>query len=202
MALFVMVVAVLVLVGIIGSGILSPSVVSRPSTMVTSAAFAASATVVTQPTSMVLTSAAFQDGGRIPSKYTCDGDGISPPLAWNGVPRGTKSIALILDDPDAPKGVFTHWVIFNIPATDNSLHENVQTSGNLPNGATQGSNSGGRIGYTSPCPPSGTHHYVFHLYALDVQLNLQAGATEQDLLTAITGHVLAEAKLTGLYSRS
>jgi hypothetical protein len=170
--------------------------------MVTSAAFAASATVVTQPTSMVLTSAAFQDGGRIPSKYTCDGDGISPPLAWNGVPRGTKSIALILDDPDAPKGVFTHWVIFNIPATDNSLHENVQTSGTLPNGATQGSNSGGRIGYTSPCPPSGTHHYVFHLYALDVQLNLQAGATEQDLLTAITGHVLAEAKLTGLYSRS
>ena len=195
------VVGVVVLVGIIGSGILSSSV-PRPSTTVTSTAFATSATVVTQPMSMVLTSAVFQDGERIPSKYTCDGDGISPPLAWSGAPKGTKSIALILDDPDAPRGVFTHWVIFNIPATDNSLHENVPAVGTLSNGATQGSNSGGRIGYTSPCPPSGTHHYVFHLYALDMQLNLQAGATEQDLLAAITGHILAEAKLTGLYSRS
>ena len=201
MATIVVLVAV-VLVGIIGSGILSPSAVSGPSTGVASAAVITSATAVTQPATMVLTSAVFQDGGLIPSKYTCAGDGISPPLAWNGVPKGTKSIALILDDPDAPGGVLTHWVTFNIPATDNSLDENVPVSGILPNGATQGSNSGGRIGYTSPCPPSGTHRYVFHLFALDVQLNLQAGASEQDLLTAITGHTLAEAKLTGLYSRS
>jgi hypothetical protein len=123
-------------------------------------------------------------------------------LAWSGLPNGTKSVALIVDDPDAPRGIFTHWVIFNIPATDNSLHENVPLNGTLPNGAIQGSNSGGRIGYTSPCPPSGTHHYVFHLYALNMQLNLQAGATKQDLLAAITGHILAEAQFTGLYSRS
>jgi hypothetical protein len=165
--------------------------------------FATSATVVTQlPPGMVLTSPVFQDGGRIPSRYTCTRDGISPPLAWSGAPKETKSVALIIDDPDAPRGIFTHWVIFNIPASDNSLSENIPASGVLPNGATQGSNGGGRIGYTSPCPPSGTHHYVFHLYALDTQLSLQAGATKQDLLTAMAGHILAEAQLIGLYSRS
>ena len=156
----------------------------------------------TQQVSMVLTSPVFQEGGRIPSKYSCDMDGVSPPLAWVGVPKGAKSVALIVDDPDAPRGIFTHWVIFNIPASENRLPENVPANGTLPNGAIQGNNGRGKIGYTSPCPPSGTHHYVFHLYALDTQLNLQAGATKQDLLAAITGHILAEAQLTGLYSRS
>jgi len=203
LAIVVVVFAGIVLVGILGSGDLSPFVVSQRSTTVTGAVFATSATTVTQlPTGMVLTSPVFQEGGRIPSGYTCDGIGISPPLAWSGAPEGTKSVALIIDDPDAPRGIFTHWVIFNIPATDNRLSENVPPSGILSNGATQGSNSGGRIGYTSPCPPSGTHHYVFHLYALDTRLNLQAGATKQDLLIAIAGHILAEAQLTGLYSRS
>ncbi len=199
----VVVLAAIVLAGVLGSGILSQSTVSHPSTTVISAIFTTPAPSVTQfPAAMVLTSTAFQDGGRIPSRYTCDADGVSPPLAWSGVPRGTKSIALIIDDPDAPKGIFTHWVIFNIPATVNGFDENVPASATLPNGATQGSNSGGKVGYTPPCPPSGTHHYVFHLYALDTQLNLQAGATKQDLLTAITGHILAEAQITGLYSRS
>jgi len=203
LAIVVVVVVGIVLVGILGSGVLSSSVVSQRSTTVNSVVFATSASAVTQlPTGMVLTSVVFQEGGRIPSMYTCTGDGISPPLAWSGAPKGTKSVALIVDDPDAPRGIFTHWVIFNIPASDNSLSENVPASGILPNGATQGSNGGGRIGYTRPCPPSGTHHYVFHLYALDTQLNLQAGATKQDLLTAMTGHILAEAQLTGLYSRS
>lgn len=203
LAIVVVVVTGIVLVGILSSGILSPSIVSQRSATLTSVVFTTPTTAVTQlPTGIVLTSSVFQEGGRIPSKYTCDGNGTSPPLAWSGAPKGTKSIALIVDDPDTPRGIFTHWVIFNIPATSNSLSENVPASGILPNGATQGSNSGGRIGYTGPCPPSGTHHYEFHLYALDTQLNLQAGATKQDLLTAMTNHILAEAKLTGLYSKS
>ena len=203
LAIVVMVVAGIVLVGILGSGILPSSFVSQHSTTRTSIVFATSATVVTQlPSGMILTSPVFQEGGRIPSRYTCTGDGISPPLAWSGAPKETKSVALIIDDPDTSRGIFTHWVIFNIPASDNSLSENIPASGVLPNGATQGSNGGGRIGYTSPCPPSGTHHYVFHLYALDTQLNLQAGATKQDLLTAMTGHILAEAQLIGLYSKN
>jgi hypothetical protein len=203
LVIVVVIVVGVVLAGILGSGILSPSIVSQPSTMVTSVVFITSASAVTQSSvGLVLTSAVFRDGGRIPSTYTCDGIGISPPLAWSGTPNGTKSIALIVDDPDAPRGIFTHWVIFNIPATDNSLQENASATGNMPTGATQGSNSGGRIGYTSPCPPSGTHHYLFHLYALDMQLTIRAGATKQDLLTAIAGHILAEAQLTGLYSRS
>ena len=186
----VIVLALVVLAGIASSGILSPSVVPP------------SATMGTQQVSMVLTSPVFQEGGRIPSKYSCDMDGVSPALAWVGVPKGAKSVALIVDDPDAPRGIFTHWVIFNIPASENRLPENVPANGTLPNGAIQGNNGRSKIGYTSPCPPSGTHHYVFHLYALDTQLNLQAGATKQDLLAAITGHILAEAQLTGLYSRS
>ena len=191
LAVVIVMIAGVVLAGILGSSILSPFVVSQPST-----------TPVTQiGTGIVLSSAVFQDGGRIPSRYTCDGDGISPPLSWSSVPKGTKSVALIIDDPDAPRGIFTHWVIFNIPATDNRLQENVPLNGTLRNGATQGSNSGGGIGYRSPCPPSGIHHYVFHLYALDIKLNLQAGATKQDVLTATAGHILAEAQLTGLYSR-
>jgi len=202
LAIVVVVVAGIVLVGILSSGILLQSPSQRSVTgarivVVTSATVAAQL-----PSGMVLTSSAVQDGGRIPSRYTCVGDGISPPLAWSGVPTGTKSVALIIDDPDAPRGVFTHWVIFNIPASDSGLSENVPTIGVLPNGATQGSNGGGKIGYTGPCPPSGTHHYVFHLYALDTQLKLQAGATKQDLLTAMTGRILGEAQLIGLYSKT
>ena len=166
MAIVVVVVAGIVLVGILDSRILSPSFVSQHSTTGTSIVSVSSATAVTQlPSGMVLTSPVFQEGGRIPSMYTCDGNGISPPLAWSGAPKGTKSVALIVDDPDTARGIFTHWVIFNIPASDNSLSENIPASGILPNGATQGNNGGGKIGYTRPCPPSGTHHYIFHLYA-------------------------------------
>src|SRR5208337_4946292 len=113
-----------------GSGILPSSFVSQHSTTRTSIVFATSATAVTQlPSGMILTSPVFQEGGRIPSRYTCTGDGISPPLAWSGAPKETKSVALIIDDPDTSRGIFTHWVIFNIPASDNRLSENIHASG-------------------------------------------------------------------------
>jgi Raf kinase inhibitor-like YbhB/YbcL family protein len=150
---------------------------------------------------MIIRSPAFKNGERIPPTYTCDGENISPPLSWSGTPRETKTYALIMDDPDAPAGVFTHWVIFDIPAGSSNLQEKIPAGGTLSNGAVQGRNSSGRIGYTGPCPPSGTHRYVFHLYALDTQLSLQPGATKQDLLNAMEGHILAGAELTVLFSR-
>jgi len=151
---------------------------------------------------MTLMSSAFNDGEQIPAKYSCDGEKISPPLAWTNAPAGTKTFLLIVDDPDAPRGTFTHWVIFNIPASVTSLPENVPTNPTLSNGATQGLNGAGRIGYTSPCPPSGTHRYMFQLYALDTQLTLAPSATKQDVLNAMQSHILAQTTLTGLYGRS
>jgi Raf kinase inhibitor-like YbhB/YbcL family protein len=150
---------------------------------------------------LMLMSQAFKNGEPIPSKYACDGEDISPPISWSGAPQQTRSYALIVDDVDTPMGKFTHWVIFNIPAVESSLEEGVPTVGTLSNGATQGRNGFGKIGYGGPCPPSGTHRYVFHLYALDTLLSVQAGITEHDVLEAMKGHVLAEGELTGLYSR-
>jgi Raf kinase inhibitor-like YbhB/YbcL family protein len=153
-------------------------------------------------TNLILTSSAFKNGEPIPRKYTCDGASISPSLAWANAPKETKSYALIVDDPDAPAGTFTHWVIFNIPTTENSLPENIPTSQTLPSGASQGKNGAGKIGYTGPCPPSGTHRYMFQFYALDTQLNLPPGSTKQDVMNAMQSHILAQTQLTGLYSRS
>jgi Raf kinase inhibitor-like YbhB/YbcL family protein len=150
---------------------------------------------------LMVTSQAFKSGEPIPSKYTCDGEDVSPPISWSGANEQTRSYALIVDDLDAPMGAFTHWVIFNIPAADSSLQEGVPTLGTLSNGAVQGRNGFGKIGYGGPCPPSGTHRYVFHLYALDMLLSLQAGASEGDALQAMKGHILADGELTGLYSR-
>jgi Raf kinase inhibitor-like YbhB/YbcL family protein len=150
---------------------------------------------------MDLTSSAFRDGGNIPAKYTCDGDGVSPPLAWTGVPPGAQALALIVDDPDAPSGVFTHWVVFGIPPTVDRLAENA-SHGGMPPGAKQGRNSTGKTGWFGPCPPSGTHHYVFRLYAVNVPFDdLKSGAERSDVENAVHGHVLAETKLMGLYSR-
>lgn len=149
---------------------------------------------------MNLTSPAFKDGGAIPAKYSCDGEGVSPPLAWTGVPAGAQALALIVEDPDAPSGVFTHWVVFNIPPTADGLSENASHEG-MPAGAKQGRNSMGRTGWFGPCPPSGAHHYVFHLYAVNVAFELKAGAERSDVDNVTRGHVLAEAKLTGLYTR-
>jgi len=144
----------------------------------------------------------FAHNEMIPTKYTCDGEGISPPLKWEGVPPETKSFALIMDDPDAPSGDFVHWVIFSIPAESDFLEEDIETAGELPSGMKQGKNSGGRLGYTPPCPPSGTHRYFFKLYALNAEIKLKAGISKQDLLNAMQGHILDSAEMIGRYQRS
>jgi Raf kinase inhibitor-like YbhB/YbcL family protein len=146
-------------------------------------------------------SEAFEEGGMIPAKYTCDEDDISTPLAWDSIPEGTKTLALICDDPDAPMGTWVHWVLFNLPVDISVLPENVPPERELESGAKQGTNDFGRIGYGGPCPPGGTHRYYFKLYALDVVLELEAGAKKPQLLEAMEGHILAEGHLMGRYSR-
>ncbi len=149
-----------------------------------------------------LTSTAFQNGGNIPAKYTCDSENLSPPLAWGEPPTGTKSFALICDDPDAPIGVFTHWVVFNIPPTTRQLEEDVPAQERLANGALQGKSGFGKLGYGGPCPPRGSpHHYRFNIYALDTVLDLKPGASKNDLLEAMEGHILAQGELIGIYQR-
>ncbi|RMD91107.1 MAG: YbhB/YbcL family Raf kinase inhibitor-like protein [Calditrichaeota bacterium] len=148
-----------------------------------------------------ITSPAFSEGGMIPSKYTCDGQDISPPLNWEKSPAGVKSFALICDDPDAPMGTWVHWVIFNIPADTTSLPENVPTIKVLKNGAKQGRNDFRKIGYGGPCPPGGTHRYFFKLYALDTMLDLKSGISKDELLKAMEGHIVARGELMGKYRR-
>ncbi|MGD8534293.1 MAG: YbhB/YbcL family Raf kinase inhibitor-like protein [Candidatus Aminicenantes bacterium] len=148
-----------------------------------------------------ISSAAFEEGGMIPAKYTCDEEDVSPPLAWDSIPEGTKTLAFICDDPDAPMGTWVHWVFFNLPADISELPENIPPERELESGAKQGTNDFGRIGYGGPCPPGGTHRYYFKLYALDAELDLDAGARKQQLLEAMEGHILAEGQLMGRYSR-
>lgn len=144
-----------------------------------------------------LTSSAFTHNEMIPSKYTCDGEDISPELKWSNPPADTKSFVLIVDDPDAPSKTFVHWIIFNIPSRSTHLPENTATdqfiSGKTDfNGATK---------YGGPCPPSGTHRYFFKLYALDTMLDLKQGTTKEELLKAMEHHILAQTELIGLYQR-
>jgi len=148
-----------------------------------------------------LTSTAFAEGEPIPSKYTCDGEDISPPLQWRDVPEGTRSFALIADDPDAPRGTWDHWLLYNLPAEARNLPEGVPAEAELSDGSRHGQNSWSRLGYGGPCPPSGTHRYFFKLYALDTLLELDAGASKERLSQAMEGHVLAEAVLMGVYTR-
>jgi hypothetical protein len=147
-----------------------------------------------------LTSTAFAAGEAIPERYSCDGKNVSPPLAWSGAPAAAKSFVLIVDDPDAPGGTFTHWIVFNLPAETRSLAEGVQASA-LPAGAGQGVNDFGKAGYGGPCPPSGSHRYIHHLYALDAKLGDLKKPGRQQIDTALKGHVLAEATLMGTYQR-
>src|SRR5579885_1072038 len=142
-----------------------------------------------------ITSTAFDEGGMIPAKYTCDGENVSPPLAWSGVPEAAKSLALVADDPDAPGGTWTHWVIYQIPATEKGLAEHVPARDTLDGGARQGKNDFKKTGYGGPCPPSGAHRYFFKLYALDTDVNLAPGATKDQLLKATEGHVVAQGQL-------
>ena len=150
---------------------------------------------------LVLTSTAFSPGERIPRKYTCDGEDISPPLQWNDPPEGTGSFALIADDPDAPIGTWVHWVLYNLPEKTRALPEAISPHADLPDGSRHGKNSWRRLGYGGPCPPGGTHRYFFRLYALDTVQELAAGAGKRQLLRALEGHVLATAELMGRYSR-
>jgi Raf kinase inhibitor-like YbhB/YbcL family protein len=150
-----------------------------------------------------LKSSAFGDGGTMPKQYSCDDRNISPPLHWKDPPDDTRQLSLIMDDPDAPRAPFTHWVIYNIPSTTNSLPEYVPNEDYGPDGSRQGLNSGGEIGYSGPCPPYGDapHHYVFNLYALDVELDLPPRQDKAALLLAMGGHIIALTQLTGLYAR-
>jgi Raf kinase inhibitor-like YbhB/YbcL family protein len=153
-----------------------------------------------------LQSPAFSDGGVVPKVYTCDGKNVSPPLTWSGVPESARSLALICDDPDAPMGVWTHWLIVDIPVTAKELPEGVEPKpevtfvpGQEP--ALQGKNDFRKVGYGGPCPPGGTHHYVFRIYAVDFRWTPGSDVTRQRVLEALKGHILAEGRLTGLYSR-
>ena len=150
---------------------------------------------------MEIKSSSFQHEAMIPAHYTCDGRNISPPLSWNGAPEKTKSFALICDDPDAPVGLWVHWVLFDIPASVNALPENVSRNEEIAGLGKNGKNTSKRFGYDGPCPPGGTHRYYFKLYALDTMLNMKPGLTKDDLLKAMKGHVLAEAQLMGRYKR-
>jgi len=150
---------------------------------------------------LTVTSPAFTNEGMIPSKYTCDGRDVSPPLSWSGGPDGTKSYALIADDPDAPAGTWVHWVIYDIPQDTTSLPEAVPAGKTLKNGAVQGTNDFRRYGYGGPCPPGGTHRYYFKVYALDILIGKGPGLTKKQLLNAMEGHILAQGELMGKYSR-
>jgi Raf kinase inhibitor-like YbhB/YbcL family protein len=144
---------------------------------------------------MKITSSAFQQGGSIPSKFTCDGADTSPPLQIQEIPPATKSLALIADDPDAPSGRFTHWIVWNISPQTSTIAE-----GSAPKGVP-GTNDFGKSGYGGPCPPSGTHRYFFKVFALDRELDLPAGGKRSQLDAAMKGHVIAQSELMGRYSR-
>jgi len=150
---------------------------------------------------MHLYSPEFLTGSFIPFKYTCDGENYSPPLTWEDPPNGTKSFALIVSDPDAPNGTFTHWVLYNLPADLRQLSEGVPPQHTLPDGITQGKNDFDQIGFCGPCPPNGTHRYYFKLHALDQRLDVSPGASKNEILEAMKGHVLDAAELMGLYGR-
>lgn len=146
---------------------------------------------------MIITSPAFAGNSIIPRQYTCDGDGVSPALTFDSVPANTKSLILIMDDPDAPGQTYVHWVIFNIVPETKGIGEN-----GLPDNVQLGKTSAGQTAYVPPCPPSGTHRYFFRVYALDTVLDFKTGASRDDLERALNGHVLDQGELVGLYSRS
>ena len=163
-----------------------------------------------------LRSRAFTDGGTIPGEFTCDGAGGSPPLEWSGVPEKARELALVVEDPDAPIGAFSHWVVVGLPPGSIGLERGVPAEGVVPRASIltggearpetvgrQGKNDFGKLGYGGPCPPSGSHHYVFRLYALDAPLGLASESpTRSEVLAAVRGHILAEGRLTGRYARS
>jgi Raf kinase inhibitor-like YbhB/YbcL family protein len=151
--------------------------------------------------SMNLTSTAFSYGEFIPAKYSCNGEDVSPSLSWDEPPAGTRSFALIMDDPDAPVGTWVHWVLFNLPASARGLFEGMPADLTFTDGSVQGITSARSHGYHGPCPPSGTHRYFFKLYALDTTLSLTFAADKKEVLAAMDGHILAQAELMGKFSK-
>ncbi len=151
---------------------------------------------------MHLYSPEFLTGTFIPFKYTCDGENYSPPLTWEDPPAETKSFVLIVRDPDAPNGTFTHWIFYNLPADLWQLPEGISQQDKLSDGSRQGRNDFGQVGFGGPCPHNGTHRYFFKLYALDQPLDVPPGASREDVLQAMEGHVLDAAELMGLYGRA
>ena len=148
------------------------------------------------PMTMTVTSTAFDDGGTVPTRFTCDGDDVSPPLAWSGPPTDAAALALVVDDPDAPRGTFTHWVVLDIPTSTSSVAE-----GEVPEGAVQGTTSAGTAAYTPPCPPGGTHRYRFTVYALDGRTGLSDGASLDEARSAVADHAVARGRLVATYAR-
>ena len=146
---------------------------------------------------ITVSSSAFQDGQPIPARFTCDGDGDSPPLTWDDVPEDALALALVVDDPDAPKGTFVHWIVLDIPIGAPEL-----SAGTVPSGAVQAKNSAGKASYFGPCPPSGTHHYRFTVYALSQRTGLSDGADMDKALDAVTSTAIAQGRLVGTYERS
>ncbi|MGD8428574.1 MAG: YbhB/YbcL family Raf kinase inhibitor-like protein [Balneolaceae bacterium] len=146
-------------------------------------------------------SSAFKNGETIPVKYSCDGENVSPPLEWSEVPDGTKSFALIVDDPDAPAKTWVHWVLYNIPANQRKQDENISDDKQFVTGAMHGVNDYQKHGYRGPCPPGGTHRYYFKLYALDSVLNLTPSITKHQLIDGMKGHIIEQAELMGKYTR-
>ena len=159
-------------------------------------AFAAIASFAAGGAKMKVTSSAFQEGGNIPSKFTCDGADVNPAVRFEGVPAEAKSLLLIVDDPDAPVGLFTHWLVWNIDPKTSEIAES-----SAPGGAVQGTNDFPKKGYGGPCPPSGTHRYYFKIFALDQTLDLKPGAKRTEVDAAMRGHVIAQGELMGRYSR-
>lgn len=159
--------------------------------------------VVLSDANLKVESPAFAEGERIPAKYTCEGDDVSPALSWTGVPEGTKEFALTADDPDAPGKTWVHWVLYGLPPGATELPEGVPATESLSDGARNGKNDFSKVGYGGPCPPPGhgVHRYFFKLYALDSAVDLGPGATKNKLIEAIEGHALAKSELTGTYER-
>lgn len=153
------------------------------------------------PPSIQITSAAFREGDTIPREHTCDGVNISPSLRWTGIPKGTQSIALLMEDPDAPKGNWVHWVLYNLPPAVDYLPQALPPIRKLANAEKHGTNDFGKLGYGGPCPPSGVHRYYIRLFALDRLLTSDAGLTRDELMGQMQGHVLARGELMGRYGR-
>ncbi|MHB0939146.1 MAG: YbhB/YbcL family Raf kinase inhibitor-like protein [Armatimonadota bacterium] len=149
-----------------------------------------------------VTSTAFKGGEMIPQRYACDGENVSPSLSWDNVPEKTESLAIICDDPDAPSGMFSHWVLYNLPRGTTQILESMPKDEELQDGARQGMNDFKQIGYGGPCPPHGeTHRFIYHVYALDTMLAPVKGITRAQLLMMMDGHILAQGELMGTYQR-